>query len=145
MASEYFKMRMAEINREQAEIQARREAFLAAYPPPPPKLAPKPKPTGYVYFLRAGNVVKIGFTTNLRQRWAALRIANPETTFICHFVKGTQRTEREFHKRFSEYRVRGEWFDIRGRLAKYLERYIYPVDLPEPIKPDPEPEIEIRL
>lgn len=34
------------------------------------------------------------------------------------------------HERFSEYHLRGEWFDLRGRLAKYLEMHIRPIDLP---------------
>jgi hypothetical protein len=99
---------------------------------------------GYVYFLRAGNTVKIGFSTNLRQRQEKLRNGNSFPVFICKYVKGCRSVERSFHKRFAEYRLRGEWFDLRGSLAKYLERHFRPVDLPDPMN-DPKPEIQIIL
>lgn len=99
---------------------------------------------GYVYFLRADNTAKIGFSTNLRQRLEKLRNGNSFPVFICKIVKGDRRTERTFHKRFAEYRTRGEWFELRGSLAKFLEMHIKPVDLPDPLD-DPEPEIQIIL
>lgn len=86
---------------------------------------------GYVYFLRGGNEVKIGFSTNLPQRLEKLRNGNAYPVFICRYVEGTPTTERQFHKRFAEYRLRGEWFDLRGSLARFLENHIYPVTLPE--------------
>ncbi|MGN6769773.1 MAG: GIY-YIG nuclease family protein [Rhizobiaceae bacterium] len=95
-------------------------------------------PAGYVYFLRAGDEVKIGFSTNLRQRLEKLRNGNAFPVFVCRYVEGTMATERQFHKRFAEYRLRGEWFDLRGSLARFLERHIYPVSLPEMVeKPTP--------
>lgn len=93
---------------------------------------------GYVYFLRAGNTVKIGFSKNLRGRQEKLRNGNAYPVFICKFVKGTRATERAYHKRYAE------WFDLRGRLAKYLEMHFRPVDLPDPAN-DPEPEMDIVL
>jgi len=100
---------------------------------------------GYVYFLRAGNTVKIGFSRTPKQRLEKLRIDNAFPVFICKLVKGSVATERSFHRRFVEYRIRGEWFDLRGSLAKYLERHIYPItDLPDPAS-DPKPERDIIL
>lgn len=140
--SSYFEQRLAEIGAEMAE---RRAAYTP--PPPPPIAEPKKKAArnGYVYFFRAGNAVKIGFSTNLRERASKLQTTCPERAFMAKFVKGTPRTERDFHKRFAEYRLSGEWFDLRGRLAKYLERHIRPIDFPEPIPAEPEPEFEIRF
>lgn len=93
---------------------------------------------GHVYFLRSGNVVKIGFSTNLRERQKSLRTARPEPSFICKVVKGSPATERALHKRFAQYRLAGEWFDLRGDLARHLEQHIYPIDLPVRIeKPAP--------
>lgn len=100
---------------------------------------------GYVYFFRVGNAVKIGFSIDLNDRQSTLLTACPEPGFIAKFVAGTTRTEREFHRRFAEYRTRGEWFDLRGKLAKYLERHIYPIDLPPRVMQPTECEEEIRL
>jgi hypothetical protein len=94
---------------------------------------------GHVYFLRGANEVKIGFSRNLPQRLEKLRNGNAFPVFICKIVAGTQATERRFHKQFAEYRIRGEWFDLRGRLAKYLERHVRPLpNLPPPdLRPPP--------
>ena len=102
-------------------------------------------PDGYVYFLRAGNTVKIGFSTNLRSRLEKLRNGNSFPVFICKYVHGDRKTEAAFHKRFVEYRLRGEWFDLRGTLAKYLERHIRPIDLPEPIQQPERPERRVII
>lgn len=91
---------------------------------------------GYVYFFRAGNTVKIGFSNSLYERNRSLQTACPEKAFMAHVVKGSMSLERSFHKRFAEYRLKGEWFELRGRLAKYLERHIRPVELPAPITPE---------
>jgi hypothetical protein len=59
----YFEQRMAEID---AETTARLKAAPRHIekPPTPGKTVQQ----GYVYFFRAGNAVKIGFSTNLVQR-----------------------------------------------------------------------------
>lgn len=87
---------------------------------------------GYVYFFRAANTVKIGFTCNVRERAHSLQTGCPEPGFMCKFLPGTMAREKEMHQRFAEYRIAGEWFELRGRLAKYLERNIHPCDPPEP-------------
>lgn len=138
----YFEQRLAEIK---AGVVARRMAY--SPPPAEPKYA-KPKKIarkGYVYFFRAGNAVKIGFTNNPAERSSKLQTACSERAFMVKFVKGTTRTEREFHQRFAEYRLNGEWFDLRGWLAKYLEMHFRPADIPAPVQPEPEPEIEFRF
>ncbi|TPM53286.1 GIY-YIG nuclease family protein [Mesorhizobium sp. B2-2-4] len=132
----YFEQRMAEIN---AEQEARRAAYI---PPPIPKRQPPPAEHGHIYFMKAGNAVKIGRSANLRSRFKSLQTGSAEEARIVKVLPGGKRREKEFHKRFSEYRLRGEWFDLRGALAKYLEMCIHAIELPEP---DPEPEIEIRL
>ena len=135
--SSYYQQRIAEIN---AEHEERRAAFLRSIP----KLKPPPKVIGHghVYFLRAGNVVKIGHSTNLRSRFKSLKTGIAEDARVVKALPGGRNREREFHKRFAEYRLRGEWFDLRGALARYLEMCIHAIELPEP---DPEPEIDIRL
>jgi hypothetical protein len=122
-----------------------------ALPKPAPCHAEKP-PTpakrvqqGYVYFFRAGNAVKIGFSTNLVQRSKQLQTACSERAFMAKFLKGTLLTERQVHEKFAEYRLNGEWFDLRGRLAKYLERNFRPIDFPAPVPVIPPPEEDIRL
>jgi len=70
---------------------------------------------GVIYFARAGDLVKIGYTTNLRQRMAQLG----------HDVIGTQpgtmMDEQALHHRFGEYWDHGEYFRPGQRLMEYID------------------------
>jgi hypothetical protein len=71
---------------------------------------PAQRSVGYVYFLRMGPSVKIGFS---KKPWA--RIADLRTGFSRDFdsivcVKGTMADERAIHRRFQAHRITGEWF-----------------------------------
>lgn len=99
---------------------------------------------GHVYFLRGGNTVKIGFSKNVSRRLEKLRNGNPESVFICKVVEGPISKEKAYHKRFAEYRVRGEWFELRGRLAKYLERDVFPISLPKSVA-ESRPDVQFIL
>ncbi|MET8826071.1 GIY-YIG nuclease family protein [Streptomyces sp. NPDC004610] len=65
-----------------------------------------------VYFILNGNRVKIGTTTNLRNRVRALAL-KPRNVVAC--VPGDRRHEDEMHARFSKLRIGGtEWFSFEG-------------------------------
>ena len=77
---------------------------------------------GAVYFLRAdgkGNV-KIGFTTDIDNRIKTLSTGHFSNLILVAIVPGVPADERELHKRFAKYRVRGEWFKVIGELKTYL-------------------------
>ncbi|ELP67663.1 hypothetical protein STRTUCAR8_08586 [Streptomyces turgidiscabies Car8] len=79
---------------------------------------PAGKHAPYVYFIRNGNRMKIGTTTDLRRRirTLALRAEN-----IALLFEGDQRREREFHKQFAEQRIgTTEWFAYEGDLADFV-------------------------
>ncbi len=120
----YFEVRSA-------EIQAERETR-PARPAPKEKMCPRDLPQGYVYFFKAGNHVKIGFSINPKDRMHSIQTGSPVRGIMVKFVPGTARTEQSFHKRFAEYRLKGEWFDLRGTLTKYLEHCVRPVPFPQP-------------
>ncbi len=66
-----------------------------------------------VYFIqgRSSGLVKIGFTTNLRQRIAGLAMHCAEDLEVIGFLLGCGvETEQSLHWRLAEDRVRGEWF-----------------------------------
>lgn len=64
-----------------------------------------------VYFIRAESTwcIKIGFTSNLKQRVRDLekRFGSVE---VLRTMPGTKRDELALHKRLAEWRVQGEWF-----------------------------------
>jgi hypothetical protein len=81
-----------------------------------------------VYVVRRGSHIKIGTTYSPQQRLrevmnGRLCITPPEVTgqpTLLALVPGDHRTERLFHRAFDEYRVEGEWFEIRGAVADWI-------------------------
>ncbi len=65
---------------------------------------------GLIYFVRAGENVKIGFTQNVDQRVAQLQTFFPFQLEITLVLPGSLLTERQLHHRFRASRVTGEWF-----------------------------------
>lgn len=69
-------------------------------------------------------IVKIGCTKDVRRRSHDRYVDNPADLYLVHFVpvfpatrKELQDKEKEFHCRFENYRVRGEWYDFE-KVAK---------------------------
>lgn len=83
---------------------------------------PAGKHTPLVYFIRNGNRMKIGTTTELKRRIRTLAL-RPENVAL--LVEGDQRREREYHKQFAEHRIgNSEWFAYEGTLADYVHDQI---------------------
>lgn len=75
---------------------------------------------GFVYFLRTGDVVKIGFARNVHRRVRSMTTALSEAPEVLKVIPGTDETERYFHAHFDAYRQKGEWFRLEGALAAFL-------------------------
>lgn len=69
-----------------------------------------------VYYMRLGNRVKIGWTTNLTVRRAAIQ---PEEVMVTE--PGGQKLEYQRHQQFKHLRVSGEWFRLEGPLADHID------------------------
>lgn len=77
---------------------------------------PKKQENGYVYFIESDSgYIKIGKTFNLKTRMKSLKNASPHNLKLLCYIKSDEYSELEmiFHKKFSEKRVNGEWFDIK--------------------------------
>lgn len=75
-----------------------------------------------VYFLAAGQYVKIGYTNNLTSRVCDLQGANPEPLRVLAYVAGGRELEREYHLRFADDRHFLEWFRLTPRLQAEIDR-----------------------
>ncbi|WP_183665782.1 GIY-YIG nuclease family protein [Neomicrococcus aestuarii] len=65
-----------------------------------------PNLPGVVYFVRVMDMLKIGWTSNLRGRISTL-----QADALLHFQQGTRKDEAAYHKQFREHLVAGrEWF-----------------------------------
>jgi DNA invertase Pin-like site-specific DNA recombinase len=84
-------------------------------PPSSPGLR---KRTSLVYFIRDGSKVKIGHSVKPSVRMATLETHSKlELLAVCH---GGRIREQALHKRFKEYRIKGEWFDLSPPIIKYI-------------------------
>lgn len=80
-------------------------------------------PNGFVYYVRLGQLVKIGFSTNVEQRLKSFRTTHADIALLATEA-GTARTERRRHAAFDAYRVRGELFTLGPELAAHISRLI---------------------
>jgi hypothetical protein len=70
-----------------------------------------------VYVIECAGRVKIGHSTNVRNRLAGISTSAPAAATICGTVEFPDadmagRYERRLHERFAASRSNGEWFDI---------------------------------
>lgn len=76
---------------------------------------------GWVYFLRAGDLIKIGHSQEPRGRLATLRGASPLKLDLLHIEPGPVSKERALHRRFKRLRSHGEWFRAEHDLLAYID------------------------
>lgn len=91
----------------------------------PPVGAPRPRATnysGFVYFLRSGSRLKIGFSRNPGGRLTGLRTAMSHRMDTIAVVPGTEREERSLHWQLRAYRRNGEWFECNQRVMEVMIR-----------------------
>lgn len=81
-----------------------------------------PIKTGHIYFVAAGDAIKIGFTRELKSRIASLQTSAVESLKLLGTIEGTLFEERKLHERFAQHRVRGEWFKSSPDLLAFIER-----------------------
>lgn len=87
-----------------------------------------------VYFLLVGDRVKIGTSTNLRNRVSAMSMSMKDVVLI---IPGGADVERELHRKYAKHRIhpQREWFNVRGGLYCLLARTELP-PTPDPLSPD---------
>jgi hypothetical protein len=75
-----------------------------------------------VYFLRAGDFIKIGKATgNPMSRIATLKTGCPFKIDVMAYMPGGIAEERELHKKFSNLKSHGEWFHADPALIEHIE------------------------
>ncbi|PZG47450.1 hypothetical protein C1I98_13340 [Spongiactinospora gelatinilytica] len=86
--------------------------------------APRSRPMKqYVYFIRRGDLIKIGWTSDMATR---MRFHKPDA--ILHSEQGDQKDEAKLHRKFAHLRVPAvdgrparEWFRPGDDLIAYIE------------------------
>lgn len=73
-----------------------------------------------VYFIGAGDHIKIGLAFQPRTRLMELQVGNPLTLRLLAHIRGGVAAERYLHKFFAKDRVRGEWFRTSPLLCEFI-------------------------
>lgn len=79
---------------------------------------------GHVYFIQETETgaIKIGWSSNLRKRLAALQISNHSKLKLLAAYEGCIGEEKDTQDHFKEFRIRGEWFRPNEDLMRVIEK-----------------------
>lgn len=75
----------------------------------------------FIYALECEGFVKIGVTTNPRNRLAVAQTMSPFNVSLIGSYEGDDKDERSLHSEFAEYHHKGEWFRKEGRIAQWCD------------------------
>ena len=75
---------------------------------------------GYIYFLRSGGTIKIGFSLNPFARAEALKTGVAGFIDSIVAVRATRREERGLHRLLIESRISGEWFRADAKVLEIM-------------------------
>lgn len=82
--------------------------------------------SGYLYLASdpKTNLLKIGRTTNLVRRLAAIRRdTKSQNTFFLYKIKGKGYIEKKIHEIFIKYHVKNEWFEDVPEIRKFFKNF----------------------
>lgn len=75
----------------------------------------------FIYFVRAGEFVKIGQSTRWKERVEEIQIGSPYTIVPLLVLISAPSLERTLHNRFRHDHFRGEWFRLGDALRTYIK------------------------
>ena len=78
----------------------------------------------YVYFVQnEDGFIKIGFTRHIKSRLVRMQIDNCMKVKLIGKMKGGRDLEMKLHRKFKQYRKRGEWFVAVPELLEYISTH----------------------
>lgn len=77
-----------------------------------------------VYFVLAqsSNAIKIGTTTDIKQRLKAIQCCQSEPLKLLKFIEGGSQLEAALHQKFRMLHLSGEWFKADKSLLNYIKK-----------------------
>jgi hypothetical protein len=89
---------------------------------PGPWVRPALDRSRWVYFIRGGDMIKIGTAKCVRSRLAELQVGSPVILELLLAIPGSRDLERHLHIQHQALRAHGEWFRAEGPLLNHIER-----------------------
>src|SRR3990167_10029607 len=74
----------------------------------------------FIYYVQVADYIKIGCTADWKKRINNIRTSSPFEVKVLLVEINHPRFERRLHKKFSQYRHRGEWFCVTPELLSYV-------------------------
>lgn len=84
----------------------------------------KAKKDGWIYVVHwsgSPHMVKIGFSSSLKERFNQFLTASHEDLIVIKVFEGDMESEKDLHERFAAGRRVGEWFALVPSLRNFLE------------------------
>ena len=75
-----------------------------------------------IYFIRAPGAVKIGMAKDANRRLTVLQTSHPDNLELVATCEGGRALETEYHQRFADHRIRGEWFSPHPDILSEITR-----------------------
>jgi hypothetical protein len=73
-----------------------------------------------IYFIESGDYVKVGYTSDIKNRYKKYVTENPNQIKLLATFKGGYDTEKKIHRQLKEYHHRGEWFKFNDEVRELL-------------------------
>jgi hypothetical protein len=80
-----------------------------------------PNAPSLVYFLRCGDFVKVGFTTDMRRRLDGIMTDNPFELELIGCIRGPVQLETAAHLVFENHHHRREWFRCNSSVQRAIK------------------------
>lgn len=83
------------------------------------------RPDGFVYLISGRDALKIGFSERhpRESRLHELQVASPDALRLAGLILGNAERERQLHRQFARYRIRGEWFANNSEILEYFRTH----------------------
>ncbi len=82
--------------------------------------------TTFIYFVQDVETknIKIGITESPKQRLGTLQSGNANELILLGAIRGLPGDEFDLHRKFSEFRIRGEWFRYDQSIIDMMDHLI---------------------
>lgn len=77
---------------------------------------------GFIYFVKMGEAIKIGFAKDVARRVKHMQGGCPEPLEIIASMQGSPATEKQLHRKFEDLCIRGEWFRPGDLLLNFIAK-----------------------